>query len=124
MNDTTMLYLVTTLDRLQGVLFAVLLLCGLALLFLCIKYMVDDDYDPEEKLAGQRKAIRRLATCMAIAGIAIVFVPSKGDVLLILAGSEVLKAARSDTASRLTGKSVELLESMIDEQLSKKKAKP
>lgn len=127
MNDTMLLYLVTGVGRAQESLVGVMIFCGFAMVGLGMAYLINSDgysSSDEDIAATCAKWLKRVVVTFASCLVINLFLPSKSDVLLILAGSEVLKVARSETASRLTGKSVELLESMIDEQLGKKKAKP
>lgn len=78
--------------------------------------------DGNSAVAGAARRVLRGSTW--VAGIALVvalILPGKQDTLLILAGTGVLAAAKSETVQGIASKSVAVIEKFLDEQLREKK---
>ena len=113
MNETFALYLLTRLDALVGISVSMAIISGFAhvMLFLTDSEFVDKAFTKQ----------RRLLMWMTILGVAgIMFIPSQKEAMFIVAGTGVLEAAKSDTAQRIAGKSVAVVEKYLDEALKDK----
>src|SRR6185436_541823 len=102
--DIFLIYVWTRLDVLSSVLMLICIFCVLAMLFTTIE-LRNHDY---------QMLRRRFFIALLIFLPLFVAVPTSSNAMFILGGSAVLEAAKSDTAKRIAGKSVELIESTID----------
>lgn len=110
-----LLYLITRLDALWG-LGLLMFIVGAFLLF--IATIANADVDEKEL-----RPYRKFAVVMLLLGTPLwVLTPDKDDAIFIAAGAGVIAAAKSETAQRVAGKSVQIVEQYLDE-LIKDKAK-
>lgn len=106
MSEILLLYLFTRVDAMREL--AVLAMVGFSLLtiagsagYLIAKY---DRLCGSEALAGAlRKPLKIVAVCACIAAAASVATPSQKDLAIIVGGSYVIEAARSDKAKEVGG---------------------
>ena len=113
MNETFALYLLTRLDALVGISVSIAMISGFAyvILFFMDSQFVDKEFTNQ----------RRLLMWMTILGVAgVMFIPSQKEAMFIVAGTGVIEAAKSDTAQRIAGKSVAVVEKYLDEALKDK----
>ena len=112
--DIFLLYLLTRLDVIQCVATGALSIsCVVTVIFGLIGWV-------EESRAPA--SIAQKASIVAVAMTAILIViPSKQDVMFILASAGIVEAAQSDASKRIAGKSVEVFEQYLDKMLEDKK---
>lgn len=115
--DLFLLYVWTRLDPIVGVLMISTLVLAISIIANVI-FSCDEIGDRKKQLIDIRKKLF-FAISFTIAGA--VLIPNSKDSLLIMGGSAVLDAARSDSAKRIASKSVELIERAIDRHLKEKK---
>lgn len=114
MDHIWALYLLTRLDGIHALCFAAAAFGTVGGLILLMAGLIHEEPLPV-------KWGRRVLIVAAFGIVGAVLVPTSKDAMFILAGVGVIEAAKSDTAKRLTGKSVQVIEDFIDEQLAKKK---
>jgi len=120
MSEIWWLYLLTRLDNIQA-LCTIILLCGgipyLLLMFFIFVEKTSFYNDESEKFMQYVWFWKPLVLLMVF----MTFIPSKNDVAFILAGTGIIETAKSDTAQRLAGKSVNVFEKYLDELLKEEK---
>ena len=119
------LYLFTRLDNIKEFSVFGMIVTGLALLVAIIGMMMND---PEE---GYEK--RYYIKCKTVADkvkwwfvafvMVLIFVPGQKAAIFIVAGTGVVEAAKTDTAQRIAGKSVSVVEKYLDEMLAEQTKK-
>ena len=118
MNEMFLLYLLTRLDVVVLTAMWVLVIggvaWGIAVMVTLDNFLFDDGVAARKKLWPFWKV---LAACVAV----LVVTPSQKDAMFIIAGTGVIEAAKSDTAQRLAGKSVNVVEKYLDEMLKEEK---
>jgi hypothetical protein len=114
------LYLLTRLDGVLTVAVCVLIVYGLAVVGGAIQTI--EAYNLEYEDSFMKKVMDKLYVLITAIAV-VVFVPNQKDVAFILAGTGVIEAAKTDTAQRLAGKSVTVVEQYLDELLKKEEKK-
>jgi TctA family transporter len=99
----TTIYWITRLDAIIAFLGTLAVICGVALVPLCISYFSDpfsweDDENDKLKKKKYGKWIKRSIITGGVAGILMVFIPSKDDAILIYAGGKTYDYIKSDTS--------------------------
>lgn len=114
MNDTFLLYVLTRLDGI-GFVLTVFSMVGVVCLLAYMMYACVEENKSVSDAAGPYWKPIALCTIMAL------LVPSKDDAIFILAGTGVIEAAKTDSAKRIAGKSVEVIEKYLDSALKEEK---
>lgn len=110
MNETFLLYALTRLNGIGFVLtFFSLIGVGVLLTHIICTCIVKEELSL--KVAGPYW--KPLALCVVMA----LLVPSKDDAIFIIAGTGVIEAAKTDSAKRIAGKSVAVIEKYLDSAL-------
>ena len=120
MNEFFFLYLLT---RLNGVLFmagATVLCFGVAFLFGFISWTTEYGQEYKDSILA---TVMNKSYILIMAILVIVLVPNQKEAAFIIAGTGVIEAARTDTAQRLAGKSVQVVEQYLDEILKEEPKK-
>jgi len=115
-NEVVLLYLFTRLDALKHLLFVASMLGSFGVAAAWFAIFIDD-------WKGPVKTLTALWVCVVAFT---VMVPTQEDAVFILAGTGVIQAAKTDTAQRLAGKSVQVIEKALDDylkQTTKEKSK-
>lgn len=119
MNETFMLYLLTRLDDLSTLctLIAIFgsMIWGLAWIPLSIEGVLN------KHLNKHKKTMMKLLWIPIIAAVFSVLLPSKNDVIFIIAGTGLIEISKTDTAQRLASKSVLVFEQYLDKLAEKSK---
>ena len=102
-------HFVKTIAIISTIIFAITII-ALGICYLC------DEINLSLKI---RKIMSFILKFLLPAVVLFIALPSSKDVALILGGSTVLEAARSEPAKRLAGKSVQVIEQAIDAYLKK-----
>jgi hypothetical protein len=74
-----------------------------------------------ERMPEKYRHLLPLWKPLAIAAVLMTLMPSQKDAMFILAGTGVIEAAKTDTAQRIAGKSVDVVEKYLDELLKESK---
>ena len=106
------LYLVTRLDSVNCLLTLFLVLGTTA--YGCFIFVWTCEGTP-----AKYKGLVPLWKVLAVVAVLGVLIPTRKDVAFILAGTGVIEAAKTDTAQRIAGKSVSVVEKYLDELLKK-----
>lgn len=114
MNEIFWLYLLTRLDGIQCLLTLFLTIGGCAYGAFIFVWVC-------EGTPAKYKHIAPLWKVLAVAAVLLGFTPSRNDAMFILAGTGVIEAAKTDTAQRIAGKSVDVVEKYLDEMLKEGK---
>ena len=119
MMEIFLLYLFTRIPAIQVLLFSI---TALAFMIGVVKALsADGDYHLNDaQRAPLFKDARRWMMWAILPGILWGLIPSKSDVGIILAGTAVIEAAKSETAGRLASKSVQLIEQTLDGLIKQK----
>lgn len=119
MNEIWWLYLLTRLDNIQALCIIILLCGGIPYGILLMFYVCESgsSYGNEEPFKQYIWFWKPLAFVVVL----LTLIPSKNDVAFILAGTGIIETAKSDTAQRLAGKSVNVFEKYLDELLKEEK---
>ena len=115
MNETFMLYLLTRLDDLST-------LCTLIAVFGSIIWGIA--WIPlgiEGVISKHKKTMMKFMWIPLIASTFAVLLPSKKDVIFIIAGTGLIEISKTDTAQRLASKSVLVFEQYLDKLVEKSK---
>ena len=115
-NEVLWLYLFTRLDALRELAIVATVFGGSGVGAAWFAVFVDD-------WKGPVKSLTALWVCVVLCTVAI---PTQKDAMFILAGTGVIQAAKTDTAQRLAGKSVAVIEKALDDylkQTTKEKSK-
>ena len=120
MHEMIWLYLLTSLDGIICLAWMTLVIGGVCWVFYLMA--THDSFlfakgEGEEKRARVWPYWKLFATCVVI----LVLVPDQKQATFILAGTGVIEAAKSDTAKRIAGKSVDVVEKYLDEMLKEEK---
>lgn len=113
--ETFILYLITRLDPLCAALGIVLFVLAIATVWVALDVSMDASLGYNTAEGTGR--LKKLGAWLAVVAVVMVIIPSKKDVVLILAGTAVIEAARTDTAQRIAGKSVRVIEGLLDKAL-------
>ena len=132
-TEIVVLYLITRLDSINTAA-SIVFFCGSFLFgILLLVYMLADPdknpYNGKENIESYDRSTRNArAVCLLVfkrwwivalcLGICI-FVPTKKEAMFIIAGTGVIEAAKSETAQRLAGKSVDIVEKYLDNLIDK-----
>lgn len=125
-TDIFLLYIWTRLDAVNGVAFGLMLVSGMAVAICGVTYLmaVDSGYGSDDKSLPMAKRAVSIAWKVCVGSLAVLLVtPNSKDVVLIMGGSAVLEAARSEPAKRIASKSAEAVEKLLGEYLEKGKPK-
>ena len=114
MNETFLLYVLTRLNGI-GFVLTFFSLTGVVCLLAYMAYACIEENKSVSDTAGPYW--KPLALCVILA----LLVPSKNDAIFILAGTGVIEAAKTDSAKRIAGKSVEVIGKYLDSALKEEK---
>lgn len=120
MDSMWMLYWITraiTLKDVSGGLWAASICIGLISILVYVASFSERNSDGFRKLIGKVFAVN--ACFFIFAGVSYIMCPTKEEAAVIVAGGAVVEAAKSETAQRLAGKSVMILENSLDNILGK-----
>ena len=106
-NEILWLYLFTRLNTLREMAIVVVVFGAFGLLAAWFARFIDG-------WKGPVKSLTAVWVCVVLVTVAI---PTQKDAMLILAGTGVIQAAKTDTAQRLAGKSVQVIEKALDDYL-------
>ncbi|HML83334.1 MAG TPA: hypothetical protein PKE37_16390 [Thiomonas arsenitoxydans] len=109
------LYLLTRLDAIVWAALILMVLFPAASAFVLVVGYDSDKLDRAKPLA------RKLLVAAACSLFVAVFTPSQKDALFIAGGAAVIEAAKSETAQRVAGKSVEAVERWLDSVMQEEK---
>jgi len=115
-NEVFWLYLFTRLDAINAILINMSILGGFGVGAGWFAVFVD-------RWKGPVKSMTAVWACAVVLA---VMTPTQKDAMFILAGTGVIQAAKTDTAQRLAGKSVAVIEKALDDylkQTTKEKSK-
>lgn len=123
MSDIFLLYIFTRADAASDLLslvtFVSTILAGIWWMAACgalSAYGV-----PEEKAQRWGKVSKQFAIAALVGASLTAMLPSQKDLMFILAGVGVLEVAKSETAQRIAGKSVQVIEQYLDGLVEKPK---
>ncbi len=132
MSSYSQLYWLTRLDYLQGLFIAAAIVMGcLTILYFIGKAItIDKAYDAEKEadVAKYRQKFGRRAIIaqwlLTIFIICSCFVPTKNEMIVILAGGKVLEFARQDSSmQRIPGQATQVISEMLDDKIKELKEK-
>lgn len=125
MSDIFLLYIFTRVDSVASAMIALTflftLLSAIWWMARCgafTTYAMSDDNKMAFSKTSKRFAVASMV-CLALS----VAIPSQKDLMFILAGVGVLEVAKSETAQRLAGKSVQVIEQYLDGLVDKTEVK-
>lgn len=125
MNDIFLLYIFTRADSVgtaTGILtFLFALLSAIWWMARCGAFAIGRMGDDKERALS--KTSKRFAVASMVCLALSVATPSQKDLMFILAGVGVLEVAKSETAQRLAGKSVQVIEQYLDGLVEKTEVK-
>lgn len=113
-GDLFFLYLLTRLDIVIHSTVVMLIGSSCIAFFLGLFGWADND-------SRNINLAQRAGTVAAIALAILIVVPSKQDMMFILASAGIIEAAQSETTKRIAGKSVEVFENYLDQMLKEDK---
>ena len=124
-SEIVLLYLFTRLDGIKEFGVAGLVITGFTFVIATIgTFMMDPDREYEKREHERCKTIAEKAKWWLISFIlVVVFVPSQKAAMFIVAGTGVIEAAKTDTAQRIAGKSVSVVEKYLDDMLAEQTKK-
>lgn len=108
MKEMLLIYLVMQADGIQFVLVFPAMISSIVLMFVTIAA-----YVPEGS-PGLRPHVKKFAPFIALLVIVAVLFPGSKTITAMLAGHAVVQAARTETAGRIAGKSVAIIEGILD----------
>lgn len=127
MENWFTLYLITRLDGVNGALSAFTAIGGMGAALLGIfgglMKMDGGPFDEEASTKTLGWAKRFFIACL-VGAAGLIFIPTKNDVFFIVGGSALIEAAKTDTAKRIGSKSLEAVETWLDENMPKKAEPP
>ena len=115
-NEVFWLYLFTRLDMLCALSTVATVFGGMGVGVAWVANFIDAWKGP----------VKSLTAVWLFAVLCTVVIPTQKDAMFILAGTGVIQAAKTDTAQRLAGKSVAVIEKALDDylkQTTKEKSK-
>lgn len=123
MSDIFLLYIFTRADAAQNLLVLITFVSAmLTALWWMTACGVFSSYGLlEEKKQRFGKVSKRFAVASLVAASLATALPSQKDLMFILAGVGVLEVAKSETAQRIAGKSVQVIEQYLDGLVEKPK---
>ena len=125
MSNYAKLYWLTRLDSIVTVLIFLLIICvvGLIMYFVSkVDCYGDEEYDEFKKNYGGYKKTAIVLGCISVG--LLVFLPSKDEVILIVAGGKAMDFVESDTSiNKLPSQTTALITEYLDKQLKEIKSK-
>jgi hypothetical protein len=123
METTTQLYWLTRLD---GISAAFMVLCigsfiGLLLSFIFYTSEVTSSYGVNKELANNlKKWLNKCSIIFTISLLGALFIPSKNDVIFIIAGGKTIDFVKSDTSlNKIPSQTTKLITDYLQEQIDK-----
>jgi len=107
-NEIFLLYVLTRLDIINTVAGVVAFFGFTAIGFIMIGLTVENVW------SKYRHIVTTYIWIPVIATLVVIIVPDKKEAMFIVAGTGVIEAVKSDTAQRLAGKSVQIVENYLD----------
>ena len=125
-------YLAELFNDLEGLSFAFIILGCIAIIILSAAAYTDDLFTPYlydgkeeskrlEKLAKFKKRIKGIFVGILISGLAIIIVPDRRTYLLMVGGNAVEEVAKNERVQEVAGKTLDLIEQYLDQELNGKK---
>jgi len=128
MSNYSKLYWLTRLDAIHSLMVGIIIFSSIALIIYLLFYLIEGsvnelDEDERKDFVKIYGIAKRLSMCFLIPSILIVmFVPSKNEAILIMAGGKVLNFAQQDTSlSKIPAQTTAIISSYMDEQIKKLK---
>lgn len=121
MSNETLIYWITRLDALNTALIISLMIVSVGL---ALSTMFElGTFDEDEQTHGLAKKMRKRFFVATIAlTVLLIFLPSKNDVILIVAGGATLDYVQKDTSlQKLPYQTTELISRMMDEKIEELK---
>lgn len=123
-NEVFLIYLITRFDKILSVTHGILvffLFIGLGCL-LGYGASFDESFGSNKEFRKNMvDGVKKLIIIPIIALIINTLVPSNEDMKFILAGTGLVEISKSDTAQRMAGKSVQIVEQYLDSLLKEEK---
>lgn len=122
-SEIFLLYVLTRLNTI-GVIAGIGTLVSLLLVMGCaLNYAIDADMRGKDSADANcsKNLLKKVRWLWVPFVIALIITPSKEDAMFIVAGTGVIEAAKSDTAQRIAGKSVKVIENYLDKLSETKK---
>lgn len=125
-------YLAELFSDLEGLSLAFIILGCLAILMLAAAGYTDDLFTPYsydekreskrlEKLAKFKKRIKGIFVGVLISILTIIIVPDRRTYLLMVGGNAVEEVAKNERVQEVAGKTLDLIEQYLDQELNEKK---
>lgn len=117
MQTTTQLYWLTRLDSIQFT-FALLAIIGLIIFIGLIMFTVSGDIDYEDKTTI--KQLRIYAVSFGISLLGAIFVPTKDEIIFIVAGGKTIDFIKNDSSiNKLPGKTTKYISEILQNEINK-----
>lgn len=116
MDNYILLYLITRLDGLKGLLCFFIGICMAFILIKIINKLADDEYTRFEDKHWMFKYVEKIATLLIIV---VVLIPSKSDVVSIYTGSVVISTLDAERSKDIVDKTIKVIEKKLDDDLKK-----
>lgn len=124
MSEILALYLFTRLDNIITLAGVIVIAGGMAAAWVAFFALCDSESYSEKSRERSKllfKYAKRTGIAATIAALTTVLIPSQKDTMFIVAGIGVLEAAKTETAQRVAGKAVAIVEKAMDEYMGEKK---
>jgi hypothetical protein len=117
METTTQLYWLTRLDSIQFI-FAVLAILGFLIFMGVIMFTISGDIDYEDKTT--LKQLKIFAVSFAISLLGSILIPSKDEVVFIVAGGKTIDFIKNDSSiNKLPGQTTKYISEMLQKEINK-----
>jgi hypothetical protein len=127
METTTQLYWLTRLDGISIAFVVICIASFIGLLFSFIFYTseVTSSYGVDEKLVTNlKKWLNKCSIIFTISLMFALFIPSKNDVIFIIAGGKTIDFIKSDTSiNKIPAQTTKLITDYLQEQINKNENK-
>lgn len=126
MSIYSKLYWLTRLDNLHGLLIALTIIGIIATVICLIVYAVESEFWEDDDFLNYKKNwgwMRRMWIVSLITGIMLCFLPTKNEVIFIIAGGKTIEFATNDSSiNKIPGQATKILSDFIQKQISEIKA--
>lgn len=117
METTTQLYWLTRLDSIQCI-FGVLSILGTTILIFILMAFLSGDIDYEEK--STKKNFRIFYVIYSISLIGAIFIPSKDEVIFIVAGGKTIDFIKNDSSiNKIPSQTTKYISEILQKEINK-----
>lgn len=126
MNNYSKIYWLTRLDSIQALMIVIIILSVVALIiyYICFSTEVLDKDDAEEFNKNYGKIKKAAFYLFIIAGLVVIFLPSKDDMILIYAGGKTMDFVQKDSSiNKIPAQTTKIISDYLDKtvkELNKK----